>query len=118
MTTHYNVNMIEQMVRVTKLYDIYKGLLTERQQRCLELHYFQDFSFAEVGAEMGITRQAANDIVQRAVDQMQSTESNLKFLKKHNEHLTGLRSIRQDLQAGRHDEALKTVINMLKNEES
>jgi len=110
--------MIEQTVKVTKLYDGYKGLLTARQQRCFELHYFQDLSFAEIGADMGVTRQAANDIVQRAVEQMQVVEDRVGFLKMQGVFVTGLRRIQQDLQAGSYEDALAVTDNLLKNEES
>jgi uncharacterized protein len=110
--------MIEQMMRVTQLYDMYKGLLTQRQQRCFELHYFQDYSFAEVGAEMGVTRQAANDIVQRAVEQMQQTEDKVGFMQKQNEVRAGLQCVQKDLRAGRHEAALDRIENMLRNEAS
>jgi len=41
--------------------------LTPRQQRCIELYYFEGLSFAEVGTEAGITMSSAYRIVQRGI---------------------------------------------------
>lgn len=44
----------------------YGGLLTENQRRILSLHCEEDYSLAEIAAEMGISRQAAHETLSRA----------------------------------------------------
>ena len=34
------------------LFDIYKELLTAKQQEYFKLHYFEDFSFSEISASV------------------------------------------------------------------
>ena len=55
--------MIEKMLRIGRLYDCYGALLTENQQKCLELHYLQDLSLGEIAAELSVSRQAVNDML-------------------------------------------------------
>lgn len=43
--------MLDKVLRIALLYDLYGALLTAKQQRCLELHYLNDFSLAEIAAE-------------------------------------------------------------------
>ena len=40
---------MEQFLYLSELFDLYGALLTERQQRCLELHLYEDFSLSEIG---------------------------------------------------------------------
>ncbi|MDR3349880.1 MAG: YlxM family DNA-binding protein [Acidaminococcales bacterium] len=69
--------MIEQMLKVTLLYDFYGGLLTERQRKCIEQHYFDDLSLSEVAENFGVSRQAVHDIIKRAVETMNDFENKL-----------------------------------------
>ena len=41
----------EQRIRLVGLYDIYGGLLTEKQQKCMEMHLFNDLSLSEIADE-------------------------------------------------------------------
>ena len=66
------------------LLDFYGELLTDRQREVWELHWNEDYSLAEVAAEVGLTRQGVRDLLRRA-------ELNLRQV----EERTGL--IRRDL---------------------
>ena len=57
---------MERLYYLARLYDLYGGLLTGKQRECLRLHIAEDFSLAEIGEELGITRQAAHDNIRRA----------------------------------------------------
>ena len=57
---------MEQFLYLSELFDLYGALFTERQQRCLELHLYEDFSLSEIGEELGISRQAVYDNIHRA----------------------------------------------------
>lgn len=71
--------MLEKMVRISRLYDSYGPLLTERQQKCIEMHYLQDLSLGEIAAEFGVSRQAVNDILKRTEDALVEYESRLQL---------------------------------------
>ena len=57
---------MERLYELARLYDLYGGLLREKQRECLRLHIAEDFSLAEIGEALGITRQAAHDNIRRA----------------------------------------------------
>lgn len=57
---------MERLYELARLYDLYGGVLREKQRECLRLHIAEDFSLAEIGEELGITRQAAHDNIRRA----------------------------------------------------
>ena len=72
--------MIEKMIRIGRLYDMYGELLTDRQRKCLDLHYLQDLSLGEIAAEFGVSRQAINDILHRTTEILEQYEQKLKLL--------------------------------------
>lgn len=77
----YNRCMIEKRVRIGYLYDYYGALLTDRQRKCLELHFLQDLSLGEIAGEMGVSRQAINDILRRTEEMLEEYETRLALLR-------------------------------------
>ncbi|MCY0895901.1 MAG: hypothetical protein OWS03_06350 [Alicyclobacillaceae bacterium] len=67
-------NIIEKVSRLTRLYDFYAALLTPRQRQMFELHYFEDWSYAEIGEHLTISRQAVYDQLARVADQLEHYE--------------------------------------------
>ncbi|MDP9728463.1 MULTISPECIES: YlxM family DNA-binding protein [Alicyclobacillus] len=76
-------NMIEKVARVNALYDFYGQLLTSRQQQMFELHYFDDWSYGEIAAQHGVSRQAVHDNLTRAEEVLERYESQLGLLAHH-----------------------------------
>lgn len=68
---------MEEFVRKGNLFDLYGGLLKENQQRVYEYHIIDDMSFSEIGEEMGITRQAAQDLFNRCDHKLKAYEDTL-----------------------------------------
>ncbi len=62
---------------LAQLYDIYGPLLTEKQQRCLEMHLLEDFSMSEIGESLKVSRQAVYDILHRSEQIMAEYEAKL-----------------------------------------
>jgi predicted DNA-binding protein YlxM (UPF0122 family) len=58
--------MFEKNLQLSELIDVYGELLSERQQRVLELYYNQDFSLGEIAEELGISRQGVRDSIKKA----------------------------------------------------
>jgi len=72
--------MLEEFLHISELFDLYGVLLTQKQQRCLEMHLFEDFSLSEIGESMGISRQAVYDMIHRSEQMMEGYEAKLGFL--------------------------------------
>ena len=74
--------MLERLFHLADMFDMYGMLLTEKQRRCLELHLFEDFSLAEVGEAVGVSRQAAYDMVHRSEQALEGYEEKLGLLRR------------------------------------
>lgn len=76
--------MLNKVLRVGQLYDFYNALLTEKQRECLNMHYLQDLSLAEIAEEFGVSRQAVHDILRRAEQTLEEYEEKLKLAARYN----------------------------------
>ncbi|MGL5205940.1 MAG: YlxM family DNA-binding protein [Acidaminococcaceae bacterium] len=76
----------EQRMRLVRLYDIYGGLLTDKQQKCMELHFYNDLSLSEIADEDGVSRQAIYDLLKRAGQILERYENRLKLLEREKEN--------------------------------
>lgn len=74
--------VLERLFHLADMFDMYGMLLTEKQRRCLELHLFEDFSLAEVGEAVGVSRQAAYDMVHRSEQALEGYEEKLGLLRR------------------------------------
>ncbi len=72
--------MLEKTVRVNRLFDFYRNLLTSRQQKIFEFYYQGDLSLGEIAESENCSRQAVHDLLKRAVGKLEKLESELKFL--------------------------------------
>ncbi len=73
---------IEKNIRINKLLDSYGNLLTEKQQCAMQNYYAFDYSLAEIGEILNISRQAVNDAIKQGVESLEKFESKLGLLKK------------------------------------
>ena len=90
---------MERLYELARLYDLYGGLLTGKQRECLRLHIAEDFSLAEIGEELGITRQAAHDNIRRAERALTEMEETLGFLARQQAQEHALTAICAELRA-------------------
>ena len=71
---------LEKLRVISLLSDFYGSLLTEKQQQFLKLHYEDDWSYGEIAAHFGITRQAAHDSIRSSALALERYETKLGFL--------------------------------------
>ena len=64
------------------LFDIYKGLLTEKQQNILEKHLYFDLSLNEISEEIGISRSGVLDAIEHGKENLKAYESKLHLAEK------------------------------------
>ena len=58
--------MIEDSFRISVLYDFYGPLLTEKQQRFIDLYHNENCSLTEIAEEVGVSKQAVSEGIKRA----------------------------------------------------
>jgi len=75
--------MFEKDLSLSVLYDLYGSLLTPAQQRVFESYYGEDFSLAEIAADVGISRQAVRSLLVRASEELKNYEEKLGLRKKN-----------------------------------
>ena len=100
---------MERLYELARLYDLYGGLLREKQRECLRLHIAEDFSLAEIGEELGITRQAAHDNIRRAERALTEMEETLGLLARQQAQEHALTAICAELRALREPIACAAV---------
>ncbi len=74
--------MVEKLVEIGILFDFYGKLLSDKQYTAIELYYIHDLSLAEIGEELGISRQGVYDTLKRAEQKLYEYEEILGLIKK------------------------------------
>lgn len=69
-------------LKFVMLIDCYGDLLTEHQRNVMELYYCEDLSLAEIGAPLGITRQAVMSLIKRTESILLNYEEKLGFARR------------------------------------
>ena len=72
--------MFEKNLQLAELIDVYAELLSERQQRLLDLYYNQDLSLGEIAEDVGISRQGVRDSLKKAERELVFFESKLHLV--------------------------------------
>lgn len=71
---------MEERVLISLLLDFYGPLLTDKQRMSLQLHHEDDMSLREIAEELGVSRQAVHDNLQRARHILNDYESKLHLV--------------------------------------
>ena len=72
--------LFAKRIRIGRLYDVYGSLLTVRQQKIMEQYFYDDLSLGEIAEELGVSRQAVHDNLQRARHILNDYESKLHLV--------------------------------------
>jgi predicted DNA-binding protein YlxM (UPF0122 family) len=83
------MDALEKNERLNQLYQLYKDLLTDKQQSYFEAYYVNDYSFAEIASYYDVSRNAVFDQLKKTNEHLDDYESKLKLFER--------RSIRQSL---------------------
>ncbi len=75
----------EKNVVISKLFDLYGQLLTEKQKDVIDLYYNEDLSLSEIATEKDITPQGVRDSIKRGEMALLEFENTLHFAEKINE---------------------------------
>jgi predicted DNA-binding protein YlxM (UPF0122 family) len=70
---------IEKNINVSRLFDYYSGLLSDRQREVINLYYNDDLSLGEIADLIGITRQGVHDAIKKSETLLNDYEVKLGF---------------------------------------
>ena len=93
--------MLEERFHNAALVDLYGALLTEKQQSCLTMYFFEDYSLSEIGDALGVSRQAAYDLLHRSERTLAAYEERLGLLSRRQKEQAVLGRIYDRLAAMR-----------------
>ncbi len=62
-----------------ELFDLYSGLLTEKQREVFTSYYLYDLSLAEIAEPEGTTRQSVHEMIKSTVEKLNFFEQALKI---------------------------------------
>ncbi len=70
-------------LRYVELFEIYQGLLTDKQRELFSSHYFYDLSLAEIAEPYGSTRQSVYSAIKKVKEKLDEYENLLKIKEKN-----------------------------------
>ena len=82
---------LEKSVEIGTLCAFYGGLLTQRQQDALRLHYEEDLSLGEIADELDTSRQNVHELITRSAQKLRKYEEALGSMKRAEETAKQLR---------------------------
>ncbi len=75
---------MEDFIYLNDLYDIYKELLTQKQQNYFEEYYQDNLTLSEIAENNGVSRNAVHKQLKETIKILENYEEKLKILdKKH-----------------------------------
>ena len=96
---------MEKDLGLIELFELYKGLLTEKQKELFESHYIYDLSFAEISDPNGTSRQSVSVGLKKVRAKLDEYESKLHLLEKN----TQLKQIANCLDKEFRDKILEII---------
>lgn len=73
---------MEEVLYFNELYDLYSGLLTDKQREYFEDYYFNNLSFSEMAENYEVSRNAIFKQIHIVTDKLKEYESILKLHEK------------------------------------
>ena len=84
---------MEDAFELALLLDYYGSMLTDKQKECFDMRYNQDLSLAEIGQELGVSRQAGGDNLTRTEALLRRMEENIGCVKRDSEYRGAIQEI-------------------------
>lgn len=97
---------MEKDFEFIELFELYKGLLTEKQRETFSLYYLYDLSLAEIAEQEGTARQSVHDTIRKVKAKLSEYESVLKLKEKFD----GVYSVADSLEDKGTGDKLKEII--------
>ena len=107
---------MEPRVETTYLLDFYGALLTPKRREMLRMRYEEDMSLSEIGAQMGVSRQAVSDGMLAARKKLEEYEAKLGLVRRYLAITAAAEAGLNALDDGNIDEARRCLTNIMRIE--
>lgn len=84
---------INKTEKINDLLDIYRTLLTKKQQVVMDMYYADNYSLSEIALNLKVTRTAIYDIIKRTTALLEDYENKLHFLTTRNKILNEIKDL-------------------------
>ena len=75
------MSKLDKINKLSKLFDIYEDLLTEKQNRIFKLYYLDDLSLSEIANEVNVSRNTILDTLNKTEEKLLKFESKINLSK-------------------------------------
>ncbi len=106
---------MEKHIKGAYLLDIYEKLLTDKQSLAMNLFYNEDLSMSEISDELGVSRQAAFDLIKRTQKILEDYDRKLGLVDKFLQCSDILDDISSALSDGENKEKIEELIEKIRN---
>ena len=89
---------IEKTERINNLLDLYKDLLTDKQQEVMDMYFLYDLSLSEIAEDCNTSRAAVFDLIKRSSKILENFESKLHLLEKRNKIIELIKDVDEELK--------------------
>ncbi|MBQ8207024.1 MAG: putative DNA-binding protein [Bacilli bacterium] len=89
---------IEKTQRINNLLDLYKDLLTDKQQEVMDMYFLYDLSLSEIAEDTNTTRAAVFDLIKRTTKTLENYESKLHLLEKREKILDIIKDLDENIK--------------------
>ena len=107
---------MEPRVETAYLLDFYGALLTPKRREMLRMRYEEYMSLSEIGAQMGVSRQAVSDGMATARKQLEEYEAKLGLVRRYLAITAEAGACLRALDAGDSGAARRCLANILQIE--
>lgn len=105
--------MLDKRLQMAEFFDVYGALLTDKQQLSMTRYLLEDYSLAEIGEEIGASRQAAYDLVHRAQETMEQMEEVLGLVARTKRTRVLIDTLSRELQQGADADVMQSALREL-----
>lgn len=87
--------MFEKKIHIDALFELYGGLLTDKQSEIMDLYCNMDYSLGEISELLSISRQAVHDAIKKAEKSLEKYEEKLGLMKRLEDKTKILERVRE-----------------------
>lgn len=84
--------------RVNNLLDLYKDLLTSKQQEVMDMYFLYDLSLSEIALDTNTSKAAVFDLIKRTSKTLENYEAKLHLLEKREKIYSLVENLDEELK--------------------
>ena len=92
-----------EFIELSRLYDRYGGLLSEKSKKIVESYVVYDMSLGETAVETGLSRQGVRDVLVRSHEKLKKIDETLKLVEGYDVINEALDRIEKELNGSASD---------------